>query len=143
MRNFFGIQLLHIKLQSHLLASHSYLLPFISQSYLLPLPFTKRALHTVPPRIQQPQHLGAMCWSIPSKTALNTATLCMVVATSASKLFGSVEPRPAAVPSVFGRNLQYELLRKEDARDECYWSHTCSLQAEQKRGNQCQSLILE
>jgi hypothetical protein len=38
-------------------------------------------------------------------------------------------------PSVFGRNLQGELVRKVDTREECHWSHACSLQAS-RRGNQ-------
>jgi hypothetical protein len=38
-------------------------------------------------------------------------------------------------PSVFGRNLQCELVRKVDTREECHWSHACSLQAS-RRGNQ-------
>jgi hypothetical protein len=40
------------------------------------------------------------------------------------------------LPSVFGRKLQCELVRKVDTREECHWSHACSLQANM-RGNQC------
>jgi hypothetical protein len=32
-------------------------------------------------------------------------------------------------PSVFGRNLQCELVRKVDTREECHWSRACSRQA--------------
>jgi hypothetical protein len=32
-------------------------------------------------------------------------------------------------PSVFGRNLQCEPVRNVDTREECHWSHACSLQA--------------
>jgi hypothetical protein len=28
-------------------------------------------------------------------------------------------------PSVFGRNLHCELVRNEDTREECHWSHAC------------------
>jgi hypothetical protein len=35
------------------------------------------------------------------------------------------------VPSVFGRNLQCEVVRRVDTREECHWSHACSLQAEE------------
>ena len=34
-----------------------------------------------------------------------------------------------AVPLVFARNLQCELVRKVDTREEWHWSHACSLQA--------------
>jgi hypothetical protein len=33
------------------------------------------------------------------------------------------------IPSVFGRNLQCQLVRGVDTREECHWSHACSLQA--------------
>jgi hypothetical protein len=38
------------------------------------------------------------------------------------------------IPSVFGRNLQCELVREVDTREECHRSHACSLQANM-RGN--------
>jgi hypothetical protein len=31
-------------------------------------------------------------------------------------------------PSVFGRKLQCELVRGVNFREECHWSHACSLQ---------------
>jgi hypothetical protein len=43
--------------------------------------------------------------------------------------------RFAGGPSVLGRNLQCELVRKVDTRDEYHWSHACSLQAS-RHGNQ-------
>jgi hypothetical protein len=33
---------------------------------------------------------------------------------------------------VFGRNSQCELVRKVDFREECHWSHVCSLQASRR-----------
>jgi hypothetical protein len=39
-------------------------------------------------------------------------------------------------PSVFRRNLQCQPVGGVDTREECYWSHACSLQAEQMCGNQ-------
>jgi hypothetical protein len=33
-------------------------------------------------------------------------------------------PRPP-LPSVFGRNLQCQLVREVDTREECHWSHAC------------------
>jgi hypothetical protein len=36
---------------------------------------------------------------------------------------------PGVLPAVFERNLQCELVRKMDTRDECHWAHACSLQA--------------
>jgi hypothetical protein len=45
-------------------------------------------------------------------------------------------PTPTAIdairncePSVFGRNLQCQPVRGVDSREECHWSHACSLQA--------------
>jgi hypothetical protein len=38
-------------------------------------------------------------------------------------------------PSVFAHNLQCEPVRGVDTREECHWSHACSLQAS-RRGNQ-------
>jgi hypothetical protein len=35
----------------------------------------------------------------------------------------------SVVPLVFGRNLQCELVRKVDTREECHWTHACTLQA--------------
>jgi hypothetical protein len=40
------------------------------------------------------------------------------------------------MPSVFGCNLQCELVRKVNIQEECHWSHACSLQAEQKHETQ-------
>jgi hypothetical protein len=36
---------------------------------------------------------------------------------------------PRSVPSVFGRNLQCQPVRRVNTREECHWSHACSLQA--------------
>jgi hypothetical protein len=38
-------------------------------------------------------------------------------------------PPPAGQPSVFGRNLQSRPVRGADTREECHWSHACSLHA--------------
>jgi hypothetical protein len=35
-------------------------------------------------------------------------------------------------PSVFGRNSQCELVRKVNFREDCHWSHVCSLQASRR-----------
>jgi heterodisulfide reductase subunit A-like polyferredoxin len=42
---------------------------------------------------------------------------------------------PFFIPSVFGRNLQWKPVRGVNIREECHWSHACSLQANM-RGNQ-------
>ena len=34
---------------------------------------------------------------------------------------------PRSVPSVFGRNLQCQPVRRVNTREECHWSHACSL----------------
>jgi hypothetical protein len=39
------------------------------------------------------------------------------------------EAAPQLVPSVFRRNLQCNTVRAADSREECHWSHVCSLQA--------------
>jgi hypothetical protein len=36
---------------------------------------------------------------------------------------------PSTVPSVFERNLQCQPVRGVDTREECHWSHACSIQA--------------
>jgi hypothetical protein len=47
----------------------------------------------------------------------------------ASILQRTTQPLPSGCPSVFGRNLQCEPVRGVNFREECHWSHTCSLQA--------------
>jgi hypothetical protein len=44
------------------------------------------------------------------------------------------------LPSVFGRNLQCQPVRGVNFRDECHWSHACSLQAS-RRGIQSNSIL--
>jgi hypothetical protein len=50
-----------------------------------------------------------------------------------------VEP-VCCVPSVFGRNLQCQPVRRVDTQEECHWSHACSLQAS-RRGIQMHSRV--
>jgi hypothetical protein len=46
------------------------------------------------------------------------------------------QPKRIGVPSLFGRNLQCELVRNVETREECHRSHACSLHAEQRHWNQ-------
>jgi hypothetical protein len=44
-----------------------------------------------------------------------------------------VDGRPLPTFTVFGRNLQRQPVRKVNTREECHWSHACSLLASRRR----------
>jgi hypothetical protein len=63
-----------------------------------------------------------------SNPKLDNAATSETVFAAKAETDESVVKAVADTPSVFGRNLQGELLRKVDTREEWHWSHACSLE---------------
>jgi hypothetical protein len=67
---------------------------------------------------------------LPSSVLVLMLVLVLVVAGGVVVVLMSVEMMVlAVVPSVFGPNLQCKPVKGVNFRDECHWSHACSLQA--------------
>jgi hypothetical protein len=61
----------------------------------------------------------------------DNAVLGQILRNPEEPIFGiaSFHPSILLVPSVFGRNLQCQPVKRVNTREKCHWSHACSLQA--------------
>jgi hypothetical protein len=86
------------------------------------------------------QPMVIQAWASGRRREAGRVPFCQYLASSPVCVRSKEQPNPPAAlpsspPSVFGRNLQCELVRKVDTREECHWSHACSLEASRRGTN--------